>query len=484
MTNRKNSFLLPDHRQEAKRDLHTQAVQKQFKLNEENSHLGDGLTACVRTYGCQANVRDGETISGILRDMGFQNIADMEAADVLIFNTCAIRHTAEQHVLGEIGSLKKLKQQYPNKVIALCGCMAQEESIVKTLLESYPQVDLIFGTHNLDHLPVLLSKALNHQRTVEVCSEEGSVIEGMPEARSRKYKAFVNIMYGCDKFCTYCIVPYTRGKQRSRQMSDIIDEIVRFKNGGGKEVQLLGQNVNAYGKDIGMEDGFSQLLEAVAETGIERIRFYTSHPRDYSASTIDVMQKHANIMKSLHLPVQSGSNEILKKMNRGYTRQDYIKLVDDMKAKIPDITFTTDLIVGFPNETDEQFEETLSLVDYCRFDSAFAFVYSPREGTPAAAMKDDIPSSVKKERLRILNEKLTGYAKENNEAYAGRTVKVLCDGPSKNDSSVFAGYSEENKLVNFTGTGVSEGDIVSVKITDIKSYTLDGVAVTDSNSQE
>ncbi|NCB33531.1 MAG: tRNA (N6-isopentenyl adenosine(37)-C2)-methylthiotransferase MiaB [Erysipelotrichia bacterium] len=484
MTNKKNTFILPDHRQEAKRDLHVQAVQKQFQMSAEYAHLGDGLTACIRTYGCQANVRDGETIAGILREMGFQRTSDMESADFLIFNTCAIRHTAEQHVLGEIGSLKKLKQQNPDKIIALCGCMAQEESVVQNLLDHYPQVDLIFGTHNLDHLPMLLSRALRHQRTVEVCSEEGSVIEGMPEERSRKYKAFVNIMYGCDKFCTYCIVPYTRGKQRSRQMPDIISEIVRFRNGGGREVQLLGQNVNAYGKDIGMEDGFTDLLAAAADTGIERIRFYTSHPRDYSASTIDVMQKYPNIMKSLHLPVQSGSDEILKRMNRGYTSQRYIQLVNDMKAKIPDITLTTDLIVGFPNETDAQFEETLRLVDTCQFDSAFAFVYSPRKGTPAAEMKDDIPSFVKKERLRILNEKLTGYAKKNNDAYADRVVSVLCDGPSKNDPAVLCGYSEENKLVNFTGNGISEGDIIPVKITDVKSYTLDGIAVQDQKIQK
>lgn len=478
MQTNKNQYILPDHRAEGKRNLNEPAEQKRFTLPAEYQSLGSGKTCCIRTYGCQANVRDGETIAGILQAMGFTVISEMEAADLLIFNTCAVRRAAEEHVLGEVGSLKTLKQKHPKKLIAICGCMAQEESVVEDLLKHYPQVDLIFGTHNLDQLPKLLANVINqHQRTVEVCSQEGSIIEGMPKERSRKYKAFVNIMYGCDKFCTYCIVPYTRGKQRSRYLDEIIAEVEEFKAAGGKEVQLLGQNVNAYGKDQGMEDGFTVLLKAVAETGIERIRFYTSNPRDYSFSTIEAMRDYPNIMKALHLPVQSGSNEVLRRMNRGYTREQFLKLVDDMKAVIPDITFTTDLIVGFPGETEAQFEETLSLVDYCRFDSAFAFVYSPREGTPAAAMEDDTPLAVKKQRLQRLNEKITQYARMNNEVYADQTVKVLCDGPSKNNPDVLCGYTESNKLVNFTSDTASEGDIVDVKITQVKSYTLDGKAI-------
>jgi tRNA-2-methylthio-N6-dimethylallyladenosine synthase len=284
-------------------------------------------------------------------------------------------------------------------------------------------------------------------------------------------------MYGCDKFCTYCIVPYTRGRERSRRREDILAEIRSLREEGWKEAVLLGQNVNAYGKDLGMEDGFTSLLESAAETGIERIRFYTSHPRDYSATTIDAMRKYPNIMKSLHLPVQSGSDEILKRMNRGYTADSYRKLYDDMRAKIPEITFTTDLIVGFPGETDEQFQATLDLVDYCQFDLAYSFVYSPRAGTPAARMEDSIPAEVKKERLQILNDRLSAIAATRNAAYLGRKVRVLCEGPSKKNAAVYSGYSEENKLVNFTGPEGLEDRIVDVEITETHSFSLDGKAV-------
>ena len=295
--------------------------------------------------------------------------------------------------------------------------------------------------------------------------------------RSHPWKGFVNIMYGCNKFCTYCIVPYTRGRERSRLESYIIEETRQLKERGGKEVTLLGQNVNAYGKDLGMEDGFTHLLRKVSETGIDRIRFYSSHPRDYSVTTIDAMRDCPNIMPALHLPVQSGCDEILKRMNRGYTAEHFRKLFDDMKARIPDLTFTTDLIVGFPGETDEQFQETLDLVDYCHFDSAFTFVYSPREGTPAAAMEDNVPLSVKKERLQILNERIGKYARENNEAAVGKTLKVLCDGPSKKNENVLCGYSEENRLVNFTGNGIQAGEICDVKITEARSFSLYGEAL-------
>lgn len=474
---KKNEFILPDQKAAGRRNLKEQAERVSFSMPEHLKRLGEGKTYFVRTYGCQANVRDGETLGGLLEEMGFSPADAQEAADVLIFNTCAVRRAAEEHVLGEIGNLKPLKESHPEKIFGVCGCMAQEEGIVRELINKYPQVDLIFGTHNLDQLPSLLEKVLQGRRSISVLSEEGRIIEGMPALRTKPYKGFVNIMYGCDKFCTYCIVPYTRGKQRSRSMEDILAEVIQLKESGGKEVQLLGQNVNAYGKDLGMEDGFTELLRQCAETGIERIRFYTSHPRDYSSSTIDVMRDYPNVMKALHLPVQSGSDEILRRMNRGYTADAYRKLVDEMKAKIPDITFTTDLIVGFPSETDEQFEKTLDLVDYCRFDSAFTFIYSPREGTPAARMEDDIPLSVKKERLQVLNERITKYARENNEAYADRTLRVLCEGTSKKRNDVFSGYSGENKLVNFTGKGIREGEIIPVRITGVKSYSLDGEAL-------
>lgn len=471
----KQEYILPDHKAEGRRS--NPAGRSVFELKSEQKNLGNGKTYFIRTYGCQANVRDGETLSGMLEEMGFQPAEGYEDADLTIFNTCAVRHAAEEHVLGEIGSLRPFKEAHPDKIFALCGCMAQEEGIVKDLIRKYPQVDLVFGTHNIARFPDLLEEAMNGKRTIEVTSNEGSVIENLPVHRSHPWKGFVNIMYGCNKFCTYCIVPYTRGRERSRLESYIIEETRQLKKRGGKEVTLLGQNVNAYGKDLGMEDGFTHLLRKVSETGIDRIRFYSSHPRDYSVTTIDAMRDCPNIMPALHLPVQSGCDEILKRMNRGYTAEHFRKLFDDMKARIPDLTFTTDLIVGFPGETDEQFQETLDLVDYCHFDSAFTFVYSPREGTPAAAMEDNVPLSVKKERLQILNERIGKYARENNEAAVGKTLKVLCDGPSKKNENVLCGYSEENRLVNFTGNGIQAGEICDVKITEARSFSLYGEAL-------
>ena len=474
---KKSIVNLPDQKSAGRRNLKAIAEHLDFEMPQHLSDLGEGRSYYVRTYGCQANVRDGETISGLLEEMHFHPAQSEEDADLLIFNTCAIRKAAEDHVLGEIGNLQPLKIKHPEKIFAVCGCMAQEEGIVRDLIEKYPQVDLVFGTHNLHELPELLEAVMKGERRVAVYSEEGRIIEGLPSRRIKPYKAFVNIMYGCDKFCTYCIVPYTRGKQRSRREEDILREIRSFKEQGGREVQLLGQNVNAYGKDLGIEDGFTKLLESCAGTGIDRIRFYTSHPRDYSITTIDVMRNYPSVMKSLHLPVQSGSDEVLRRMNRGYTSADYKRLVDEMKARIPDITFTTDLIVGFPGETDEQFRETLDLVDYCQFDSAFTFIFSPREGTPAAKFEDTLSQEVKKERLQILNDRIGLYAKKNNDAYVGKTLKVLCEGPSRKRADVFSGYSEENKLVNFTGNGLKEGEIYEVLITGAKSYTLDGEAV-------
>ena len=410
--------------------------------------------------------------------MGFTNTEDTAEADVLIFNTCAVRRAAEEHVLGEIGMLKGLKNENPDRIFCVCGCMAQEESVVQEILKSYPQVDLIFGTHNIYRLPDLLKEVMTtKKRKVEVLSEEGRIIENLPVKRTQNVKGYVDIMYGCNKFCTYCIVPYTRGKERSRRMSDIIREVKQLIQNGGKEVILLGQNVNAYGKDLGMDDGFTDLLIAVAETGIERIRFYSSSPRDYSESTIQAMLDHPNIMPALHLPVQSGSNEVLRRMARGYTVEQYKEVFDRLKSKIPNITFTTDLIVGFPQETDEEFRDTIALVDYCKFDGAFSFMYSPREGTPAARMDGQIDAAVKKERLHELNEHINHWAKENNQKYLHKTVKVLCEGRSKKNAAVYSGYSEENKLVNFTGQEGLENQIVEVEITEVRSFSLNGKAL-------
>ena len=472
-------YQLPSQKDEAKRSRNEVEIEYGlFSMNDQLEELGKNKKYYIRTYGCQANVRDGESIAGMMEVMGFTNTEDTAEADVLIFNTCAVRRAAEEHVLGEIGMLKGLKNENPDRIFCVCGCMAQEESVVQEILKSYPQVDLIFGTHNIYRLPDLLMEVMTtKKRKVEVLSEEGRIIENLPVKRTQNVKGYVDIMYGCNKFCTYCIVPYTRGKERSRRMSDIIREVKQLIQNGGKEVILLGQNVNAYGKDLGMDDGFTDLLIAVAETGIERIRFYSSSPRDYSESTIQAMLDHPNIMPALHLPVQSGSNEVLRRMARGYTVEQYKEVFDRLKSKIPNITFTTDLIVGFPQETDEEFRDTIALVDYCKFDGAFSFMYSPREGTPAARMDGQIDAAVKKERLHELNEHINHWAKENNQKYLHKTVKVLCEGRSKKNAAVYSGYSEENKLVNFTGQEGLENQIVEVEITEVRSFSLNGKAL-------
>lgn len=472
-------YQLPSQKDEAKRSRNEVEIEYGlFSMNDQLEELGKNKKYYIRTYGCQANVRDGESIAGMMEVMGFTNTEDTAEADVLIFNTCAVRRAAEEHVLGEIGMLKGLKNENPDRIFCVCGCMAQEESVVQEILKSYPQVDLIFGTHNIYRLPDLLKEVMTtKKRKVEVLSEEGRIIENLPVKRTQNVKGYVDIMYGCNKFCTYCIVPYTRGKERSRRMSDIIREVKQLIQNGGKEVILLGQNVNAYGKDLGMDDGFTDLLIAVAETGIDRIRFYSSSPRDYSESTIQAMLDHRNIMPALHLPVQSGSNEVLRRMARGYTVEQYKEVFDRLKSKIPNITFTTDLIVGFPQETDEEFRDTIALVDYCKFDGAFSFMYSPREGTPAARMDGQIDAAVKKERLHELNEHINHWAKENNQKYLHKTVKVLCEGRSKKNAAVYSGYSEENKLVNFTGQEGLENQIVEVEITEVRSFSLNGKAL-------
>ena len=469
--------ILPDYSKAKVRSNNTTVIKREiFDLPDQIKNIGIGRKYYLRTYGCQANERDSETIAGILEALNFTRVDNEEEADVLFFNTCAIRKNAEDKVLGEIGMLKKLKRNNPDLIFALCGCMAQEEMIVKTILEKYPQVDLIFGTHNIHRLPWLLYNAMMaKEKTVEVYSKEGEVVENLPVSRFGKHKAWVNIMYGCDKFCTYCIVPYTRGKQRSRLMEDILKEVRQLKEDGYKEVCLLGQNVNAYGKDLGIEDGFAKLLEEVAKTNIDRIRFSTSHPRDFSENMVYVMKKYPNIMPSLHLPVQSGNNEVLRRMGRVYTVEHYKHLVDLLKKEIPTITFSTDIIVGFPNETHEQFLDTLALVDYCQYDLAYTFIYSPRENTPAAKMEDNISEKEKSDRLQMLNEKITYYYNLNNQKYLHKTLKVLVDGYSKKNKNVYSGYSEENKLVNFTGDNINVGDIVDVYITEVKSYSLNGV---------
>lgn len=471
-----NNFRLPSLKEAQIRTLDASRIEHNaFVLPESARHIGLGRNFYLRTYGCQANERDSETIVGILLSMGFKQTEKEEEADFILLNTCAIRKNAEDKVLGELGLLKRLKKENPDLIFGLCGCMAQEEEIVQLILKKYQQVDIIFGTHNIHRLPELLYQTLmTKERTVEVYSKEGEVIENLPVKRFGSHKAWVNIMYGCDKFCTYCIVPYTRGKERSRLMKDILDEVQELKEQGYKEVTLLGQNVNAYGKDLNLDGGFAGLLKAVAEIGIPRVRFTTSHPWDFSNEMIDVIAQYDNVMPAIHLPVQSGNSDILKIMGRRYTSEEYKSLYDRIIAKLPNCAFSTDIIVGFPNETDEQFQDTLDMVDYCKYDLAYTFIYSPREGTPAARMEDNVPDNVKSERLQILNEKIGYYSNMNNQKYLNKIVKVLVDGLSKKNNQVYSGYTEENKLVNFTGNNIQEGDIVEVLITDVKSWSLNG----------
>jgi len=449
-----------------------------FVLNDTYKNLGKDKTFYIQTHGCQANFHDSEVMAGILQDMGFKMNSDISNADIIIVNTCAIRQNAEEKVLGELGYYKEYKRKNPNLIIGLAGCMAQEEESVALILKKYKQVDLIFGTHNIYRLPELLYKCIaEKKRIVEIFSKQGEIVENLPKERDSKHKAWVNIMYGCDKFCTYCIVPYTRGKERSRRLEDIVSEVQGLRGAGYREVTLLGQNVNAYGLDIEMQHGFADLLAACAQTGIERIRFMTPHPRNFDQECIDILAKYDNLMPFVHLPLQSGSNRVLKAMNRSYTKEEYLDLFDRIKAKIPNVAVTTDIIVGFPNETEAEFLETLELYEYCKYANAFTFIYSPRIGTPAASLEDDIADSIKEERLQRLNARVKFYAKEANKALEGQVVEVMCDGHSKKRADIYAGYTPDNKLVNFKAEHCEVGDLVQVKILEAKNFSLNGIAL-------
>lgn len=428
----------------------------------------------IRTYGCQMNVHDSEEISGILENLGFNETDVMEDADVVILNTCAIRENAHDKVFGFLGRCKHLKKDNPDLKIILCGCMAQERSVIDEVISRHSYIDLVFGTHNIHELPSYLMN-LSNGLNIEVKSNEGNVFEvGETYKRDSKYVAWVNIMYGCDKFCTYCIVPYTRGKERSRKSQDILREVTCLKEKGYKEVTLLGQNVNAYGSDLENDLNFAELLESVAKTGIERVRFVTSHPWNFTDEMIDVIAKYDNIMPYIHLPLQSGSDRILKLMGRRYTKDEYLCLFNKIKNKVKNVAITTDIIVGFPNETEEDFLDTLDVVEKCQYDGAFTFIYSPREGTPAARMEDSIDLSTKEERLHRLNEIVNKYSNMNNQKYLNKTVKVLLVGQSEKDENKLYGYTETMKLVNVKCDKNLIGSIVDVVITDAKSFSLDG----------
>ncbi len=449
-----------------------------FYVPAEIANIGQDKFYFIQTYGCQANERDSETLSGILELLQYQKTDDIKKADFIVLNTCAIRENAEEKVFGKVGYVKNLKKTNPNLLFAICGCMAQEEVVINRILEKHPHIDLIFGTHNIHRLPELIQNSMYaKEMVIEVWSKEGDVIENTPVTRAHNSKAWVNIMYGCNKFCTYCIVPYTRGKERSRHANDILEEVKQLVQDGYVDITLLGQNVNSYGKDLNDEYDFSKLLEEVAKTGISRIRFTTSHPWDFSKDMINIIAKYPNIMPAIHLPVQSGNNEVLKTMGRRYSREQYLELFHEIKRVIPNCTVTTDIIVGFPGETQEQYEDTISLYHECKYDLAYTFIYSPREGTPAAKMEDNIEKAEKDKRLYALNEVVNKYALENNQRFLNEIVDVLVEGVSKKDEMMLTGYTEHQKLINFKGNHDSIGKIVKVKVLEANTWALKGEAV-------
>ncbi len=445
-----------------------------FSLSRNQKKLGSKKKFFVRTYGCQANERDSEIIKAILLAMNFKEADDYKTADLIILNTCAIRQNAEDKAFGLLGAIKALKRKKNNVVFGLCGCMSQQESTINELKKFFKDINFVFGTHNIYELPTILENVYQLKRKViRVYSYPGDVIENLPDYHESKHKALVNIMYGCDHFCSYCIVPYTRGTIRSRKKEDILNEVIRLKKLGYKEITLLGQNVNSYGIDLNEKYTFVNLLEDVAKTRIKRIRFATSNPWNFNKEIIDVMAKYPNIMSYIHLPVQSGSEKILKAMNRGMKIKDYLSFIKLIRDKIPNCTISTDLIVGFPNETDEDFQQTIKLYRKVKFDNAYTFIYSPRLGTPAARIKDLVVDETKQKRLTKLNELVRQYSKENNNSYIGKTLDVLVDGPSKNNPKNLCGYAHNWKLVNFSGKA-KIGQFVKVKVTSSSMFSLNG----------
>ncbi|MFV0499394.1 MAG: tRNA (N6-isopentenyl adenosine(37)-C2)-methylthiotransferase MiaB [Bacilli bacterium] len=450
-------------------------INNSLQINENIKNIGKNLKYYIRTYGCQMNENDSEKISAILEQLNYTKIDNYENADIILLNTCAIREGAENKVFGFIGELKKLKITNPNLIIGICGCMPQEEETVNQIYTKYQQIDLMFGTHNIHRLPILLQEAVySKEQIIEVWSEEGNVYEDIPIRRNSKYKAWVTIMYGCDRFCTYCIVPYTRGSERSRRKNNIIAEVKKLIKNGYKEITFLGQNVNSYGIDLEDSYDISDLISDIAKLKVERIRLMTSNPWNFTDKLIDTIKKYDNVLPYVHLPLQSGNNEILKLMGRRHTKDEYIKIYDKIRNSIPDVAISTDIIVGFPNETDQQFQDTIDVVKHCKFDTAFTFIYSKRSGTPAAKMIDNVAEETKKSRLNELNLYINKFASEKSEGYINKIVKVLVDGPSKKNKTIMSGYCEQNKIVLFEGDLNDIGKIIDIKIERVNTWSLYG----------
>ncbi|MGN1350528.1 MAG: tRNA (N6-isopentenyl adenosine(37)-C2)-methylthiotransferase MiaB [Anaerovoracaceae bacterium] len=437
----------------------------------------NGKSYFIQTFGCQMNEHDSETIAGMLEEMGYVESPARDTADIIVMNTCSVRENADNRFFGQLGIMKKVRERRPGTVVAVCGCMMQQEHIIRRLKEKYAWVDIIFGTMSIHEFPQLLKDCLaKKEKVMKVYQEQEKIIEGLPVHRKFKHKSFVNIMNGCNNFCTYCIVPYTRGRERSREPEEILAEIRGLVADGVKEVTLLGQNVNSYGNGCGFGCDFAELIRRInAIEGLERIRFMTSHPKDLSDRLIAAFSDCEKLCHHIHLPVQSGSSEVLRRMNRHYTKESYIDLVERIRSAVPDIALTTDIIVGFPGETEADFEDTLDLVRRVRFDSAFTFLYSVRTGTPAAEYEDQIPEEVKHQRFERLVDTLNEITAEKNALYQNRTVEVLVEGESaRGEAGTWSGRTDTFKLVNFDCDRDLTGQLVNIRITDAKTFSLFG----------
>jgi len=445
-------------------------------VDELKKELGRTPTACVVTFGCQMNARDSEKLMGILAKIGYE-IVESEDADFVIYNTCTVRDNADQRVFGRLGYLSGIKKKKPHMKIALCGCMMQEESSIEKIKKSYRHVDLIFGTHNIFKFAELLCTVFESDRMIiDIWKDTDKIVEDLPIIRKYPFKSGINIMFGCNNFCTYCIVPYVRGRERSRSPKDIIREIEYLASDGVKEIMLLGQNVNSYGKGLPEDEAmsFAELLSEVCKVdGIKRVRFMTSHPKDLSDELIKVIAENEKVARHIHLPLQSGSDEILKKMNRHYTKESYLKLVDKIKAQIPDVSITTDIIVGFPGETDSDVDETIDVVKKAQFDNAFTFIYSKRTGTPAASM-EQVPESVSKPNFDRLLKVVQETAKERASRFTGRVENVLVEEINEHDPSLLTGRMSNNTLVHFPGDPSLIGEFVSVKLLECHGFYYTG----------
>ena len=460
----------PAPEQEPERQYYFMAIAREL-VRRQSEKLGRPLTACTTTFGCQMNARDSEKLEGILEAVGYQK-SDSEDADFVIYNTCTVRENANLKVYGRLGQLGKRKKNHPGMKIALCGCMMQEPHVVEKLKKSYPFVDLIFGTHNIFKFAEYLEEILSGEnRIVEIWEDTDKIVENLPVDRKYSFKSGVNIMFGCNNFCSYCIVPYVRGRERSRKPEEILAEVKRLVADGVVEVMLLGQNVNSYGKNLEHPMTFAQLLREVAKVeGLKRIRFMTSHPKDLSDELIQVMAEEPKICRHLHLPLQSGSSRILKLMNRRYTKEQYLELVDRIRKAVPDISLTTDIIVGFPGETEEDFQETLDVVRKVRYESAFTFIYSKRTGTPAAAMEEQVPQDVVKDRFDRLLKEVQEIAGEVCGVHQGTVQEVLVESVNDHDPSLMTGRMSNNLLVHFPGDEQLIGKLVQVRLEDCRGF--------------